>query len=219
MAVNEVLSRIAPGQTGTLSQGTGKWREFLCREVLEDTVLLSLSKEKGEGSLTTSAPALFQTVCENGMLRCLGGIRQATVSTVEFTPKMETFQIVNRRDAFRVPVSLKAELAGATKKSEETFNTVWPCSLRDMSIGGTKLMLGSPAPAPRSQALLRVQLPTEEKPVIISCLVIEATSKRSSPPMDAMVRVAFHSVTNRLENQLSRFINWAQIDMMKKGIR
>jgi hypothetical protein len=37
--------------------------------------------------------------------------------------------------------------------------------------------------------------------------------------MDAMVRVAFHSVTNRLENQLSRFINWAQIDMMKKGIR
>ena len=218
MAVRDILSRLAPGQFGTLSQGAGKWREVHFKLVRDNSILLGIITTKGEGTISPETPALLQTMCDNGILRIIGNIKVNAANDYDFFPHESHVNVVNRRESFRVPVSLRGELAGF-KSSGETEKTIWKCTMRDMSLGGARLFVPSPAPAPKTQALLRIQFPTDDQPVVLSGIVAESLPKRSPPPMDAQVRMIFQGVSSRMENQLSRFITWVQIDMLKKGVK
>jgi c-di-GMP-binding flagellar brake protein YcgR len=138
----------------------------------------------------------------------------------EFVPSKSPPQVVNRRAAFRVSSSLRVNVFGRTSDpSAETLDSEWTGALRDLSVGGAKLVLASPPPAERSRIQLRLPLETEREPLLLTGVVLEASPGRNPPPMDAVVRLMFEEVTQREENLLGSYINRMQLDHSRKGVR
>lgn len=222
MGANDFLSNIAPGQQGTLHQGEGHWREVRCVRVFEDSLQLSVVEGRGDGALSIFSTAYFQTIVEGGVLRVEGSLDSPDPGNAtlgyRFTPSDKPIQKVNRRETFRVPVSLRGKLRGTAQGRDDTYDDEWDCSLRDISVGGARLVLKSPPPFIRSLAVLRVTFQTEEQPIILPCKIIQTQPGKNPAPMDATVRLAFHT-NSRQESMLNRYVNWAQMEMLKKGLR
>jgi hypothetical protein len=111
------------------------------------------------------------------------------------------------------------KLFGTPDPSAETFDTEWTCAVRDLSVGGAKVVLASPPPAERSRIQLRLPLETEREPLLMTGVVLEASPGRNPPPMDAVVRFMFEDVTRRQENLLGSYVNRVQLDHSRKGVR
>lgn len=223
MAASDLLHQIAPGQLGSIHQDSGGWREVRCERVRDGALVLSLVKDKGDGSISLSRKVFLQTIFSGGVARIEGKLDALDPKNPQlgltFSPSPGAVQLTNRRDAFRVEVSLRAKLRGNATLDGENLKDEWDCALKDMSIGGAKLVLKSPPPHARSLGLIRLALPTEEQPLHLACNIVAAQSGRNPPPMDAVVRIAFHDLPSRMETKLFKYINWVQLDMIRRGVR
>jgi hypothetical protein len=223
LEVLDFLAQLSPGQIGILFQSKGNWREVRCHQVREDSAVLYVQQNKGEGSIAYGKKVVFQTICDTGLLRAEGianGSDNGRESFgIEFIPG-DTIKVINRRQSYRVAASMSGKMAGTCAViNEEKYDSEWDCSLRDISVGGAKLVLAPPAPATRSRAMLTFQLPTENRPIVLPCVVVAAVEGGNPPPMSTVVRLSFLGLTSRMENQLSKFINWYQLEMRRKGIK
>jgi hypothetical protein len=223
VAARELLSQLAPGQDAQISQGAGNWRNVRCEEIRRDCVFLVVIPGQGQGVVSLGNRTLLQTQTTRGVLRCVGTLRGgATVDErfgTEFVPSKTPPQLINRRAAFRVSLSLRVRLFGTPDPSAETLDTEWTCALRDLSVGGAKVVLASPPPAERSRIELHLPLETESEPLIMTGVVLEASPGRNPPPMDAVVRLMLEEVTRREENILGSYVNRVQLNHSRKGVR
>lgn len=225
MGASEILRRISPGQTGTLIQGSGNWREIRCERITDDSIHLSIAKDQGDGTISFSSDVMLQTIIEGGVARIEGKLAALDSKNLllglRFTPNGSELKVVNRRQSFRVTVSLRGKLkaVSASRNEEEEKRSEWECLLKDISVGGAKLVVGHPAPHPGAIAVLTLTLPTEEGPILLPCRIVTAHDGRHPPPLDAIVRVAYHDIPARIESKLFRFVNWVQLDMIKRGVR
>lgn len=150
----------------------------------------------------------------------------------------------NRRNHFRVMVQLKGEIvplgpgtvaaalrhasAGRASDSAQPHAeslgralqaAARPCLVRDLSLGGARLSVASPAAAPGGAALLHVALDADEVIRNIPCEVLQSRVGTFPGPFDALVRVRFTSLPAPLEGKLGRFIARVQLEDLRRGIR
>ena len=223
MAASDLLCQIAPGQSGTLVQSGGRWREVRCERVSDTSVLLSISREQGEGDLTISSQSYLQTIMQGGVVRVEGVLEAIDPRNLNFGLKFHPLdkppQLINRRQAFRVAVSLRGKLKGSKDPEAENYDVEWDVALRDLSIGGTKLVVRSPAPHAGTHCALVIRLSEDDPQMLLPCRVIHSFPGRNPPPMDTLMRLAFHKISARQESTLFRYINQVQLEMLKKGLR
>jgi hypothetical protein len=223
LADSKFIRLVAPGQIGTISQGQKNWREVRCHTVNETEVFFTLVKGYGEGEIDLSRPSVFQVIGNNGILRCEGSLVGLDIDNenygLKFSPGDKPHEVINRRQSFRVGISMRATLNGSALFENQNYDQKWECALRDISIGGVKLVLASPPPARGSQAMIELDLATESQPLLVPCIIVDSIMEKTPPPMDVVVRIAFHALTSHLEGVLSKYVNWVQLDMLKKGIR
>lgn len=223
MAASDLLGQIAPGQSGSIHQDSGSWREVRCDRVSNGAVHLSLLREKGDGQLQLGARTFLQTVFERGVARIEGNLEAIDPKNpgfgIRFKPIAGAVQLTNRREAYRVPASLRAELRGNVHPHEEGLKDHWPCAIKDISVGGVRLILKSPPPNVRTIGLLKLLLPTEETALHLAVKIISSQPGRNPPPMDAIVRGAFYELQPRMEAKLTKYVNWIQVDMIKRGLK
>lgn len=214
---------MGPGQIGTLLQGAGHWSEVRCERVCDDHVLFSVTPGKGEGRLTQVSEATFQTIAEGGVLRIDGQVLAIDGSDlyfgIKFIPKDQPLERINRREYFRIDVTMRGKLHSTTEVEDKEKRKEWDCVVRDLSVGGAKVLLRSPGPAPRSTVMLMLTLPPENHQLLLECKVVQTQTVRNPPPFDNLSRLAFTSVKGRMESILFRFVNWAQLELLKKGVR
>lgn len=190
---------------------------------MEGFVVMQVQQGRGEGNLVVGKKLVFQTISDGGLLRAEGMLEGSGVDHAAFGLKFipgGQIKTINRRQSFRVSVGIKGKMAGTTMvTTEEHFDSEWECAIRDLSVGGAKLVLASPGPSSRSKAMITFQLPTEDRPLVLRCVVVGVNEGANPKPMDTVVRLAFLGLTSAMENQLSRFINWYQLEMRRKGIQ
>lgn len=223
MGASEILRQIAPGQVGTIIQGSGNWREVHCERVAEDSLQLAIVRDQGDGTISFSSKVQLQTIIEGGVARIEGTLAaidsRNLLLGLKFTPAGDGIQVINRRQAFRVAVSLKAKLLMTSRNGDDAKEEVWNCLIKDLSVGGAKMAVQHPAPHVHGLAILALSLPTEDHPLHIPCRVIMAQPGRNPPPLDTIVRIAYRDIPARVESKLFRYINWVQLDMIKRGVR
>lgn len=224
MEVNELLTRLAPGQNGIIYQGPGNWRQVSCREVVGGSVMMLVHDDTGEGEITLDDVVAFKTRCDNGLLRVEGILKSSDSDRaggpLQFKPSSDA-KVINRRQAFRIESELSARMVGtacAAAPQKERHNYEWECVLRDLSVGGANAALPSPGPAPHSLATITFSLPTEDEPLTIECEVIEVTEEATNPPLPTMVRLMFTGLNSRVENQLGKYVNWVQLETRRQGL-
>lgn len=225
MGASEILRRIGPGQTATLVQGTGNWREVRCERITDDSIQLSIARDQGDGTISFSSDVMLQTIIEGGVARIEGRLSALDPKNLllglRFTPSGGDLKVVNRRQSFRVNVAMRGRIrtVSASRSEEEENRSEWECVLKDISVGGAKLVVKQPPPHPGAIAVLELTLPTEEGGILLPCRIVTSHEGRHPPPMDSVVRVAYHELPARIESKLFRFVNWVQLDMIKRGVR
>jgi hypothetical protein len=152
---------------------------------------------------------------------------------------------MNRRAFYRVAVGIKGEIAVFSANEVPQFDGAGrpqravrplpelqlkavaksvasrrrPVILRDLSVGGARLSMGSPSPEIGQTALLDLALDHADVLCNLFCAVVDARAGVSPPPFDTQVHLQFVSPPPKHEARLSRYVANIQREMLKKGIR
>jgi len=138
---------------------------------------------------------------------------------------------INRRAAYRLACSLKAEWAelpepapaagrgSALEALAAGVSDRRPCVVLDVSVGGARISAAPPLPRPGSWILLWIRLAPREVLSGLAAQVLEARPDEGTAPFPGFARLRFSPLSARTEGRLGRFIVQAQVDLLRKGIR
>lgn len=237
---------------GLLSQSAGPWGEVVCVDAEDSRLYLAPLKDRGAFSLVAGQSATFLLTDASGLVVVTGlfaGPVQLTVNGVlRDAFRLDVFpngiEHRNRRDHFRVSVTLKGELLPlGPREVPDVFRALWstpvrssalphlerlarslsdravPCVLKDLSLGGTRVALASPVPRPGERALLHLALEPAETVRNIPCVVVQGQSGALARPLDALLRLRFSGLPAPVEGRLGRYLARAQLEQLKRGVR
>jgi hypothetical protein len=237
---------------GLLSQGAGAWGEVVCIDAEEGRLYLAPLRRDGSFSLAADRPAAFQLTDASGLVVVTGLYAGAVQVNVNGVPQ-EAFRLDvlpdgverrNRRDHFRVTVTLKGELLPlGPREIPDALRESWsapvrgsalphleslarslsgrarPCVLKDLSLGGARVALASPSPSPGEKALLHIALEAGEAVRNLPCAVVQSRPAALAGPLDALVRMRFIGLAAPVEGRLGRYIARVPVEQLKRGVR
>lgn len=196
-----------------------------------------------------SFPGQFGILSLSGVLRRGAGQRPGAEGSAPLLFEVDSDGVkkLNRRDSYRVSVSLKGEILGlgpselssgesdlsaqvvspmAEPKLEELgsrfASRARPVVIQDLSLGGARLAVAPPGPAPGDQALLHLKLGIERGDALrnLPCVVLERSEADRTVSAPAhLLRVRFHPLTPSVEGRLSRFLSKVQLERSKTAAR
>jgi len=245
--VRKVLQR-----QGTLLQGAAALVEVLCVDVRRTTLVLT-PLTKAESPLAVERACRFQFTDGSGLFQISGsldGTDRVTVNGVThhvllFKAEDASPVHLNRRESFRVSVSLKGELAvfrsdelralqtneepvreiltSSPGRLEELYRLVKdrkrPCVLLDISLGGARVALPPPAPRIGQVAFMDIALGPGDVLLNISGSVVQGINGRGRGEFRAQARLRFDALSGKTEARLAKLINKVQVENLRQGVR
>lgn len=188
----------------------------------------------------SGAGGIFQlsgTVVGEETTRTNGG----TQRTLCFAVDPAGTALVNRRSAFRVPVILKGELAllDRNELDPETLQRTGPrapeplqrnlghlirsrkrpCILRDLSLGGARLLVQPPSARAGQTALLDLALGRGDVVHNVAGTVVQGGPSQGKGEFSCPVRLRFVPLPGPTEARLARLISQIQIETLRLGVR
>lgn len=187
--------------------------EAVCLDVAPDRVVLVPLAAPPPPVPEGGASAEFRVPGAGGVLRVAG--RLAVGAGDRWVLRIEDGGVerINRRSAYRLGCTLKAEWAAA----EETDRR--PCAVLDLSVGGARLSAAPPLPAPGTELRLWIRLGPAEVLGPVPGLVLEARPDPRTAPFPGRVRLRFRRLPARVEGRIARFIVQGQRELLQKGLR
>lgn len=229
---------------GVLSQGGDAWAEAVCVGALGDALLLSPIPRRGSGGFRPGAPASFRIVSSSGLLAATGTLQDpGAQASEELTRHALALRVapggverVNRREFYRVNVGVSGKVIfcppaapaeGAARSGLPSLEALGrsfaspprPCVVKDLSLGGARVAVGSPAPRAGERAFLTVVIGPAEALGPLPALVVHGREGAHPAPTDASVRLRFDRLPAALEGRLNRYLTQMQRDQLKAGVR
>ncbi len=222
-----------------------------CVDLTGPRLLLAPLRGAGHRPVDPGTPASFEVPTPLGIARVTGTVTGPLQAVLGGTP-LEAFQLtagpggferVNRRAAYRLSITLKAEmivlegspdgdpglasLAAARAPGESGLQALArgleerrkPCLVRDISLGGARLSVPEPLIPRGAWVLLDVRFGPDEVVRNLAGMVLECVGNVYLPPFPGEARVRFHGLPARTQSRLSQLIVRAQVELIRKGVR